>query len=148
MGVGVVAGIQRSARRAPDGKPGRAAGRAVRIPVCTQALFYPLQSTHYSPCLFHPLQSLPVPPTTVPACSTHYSPCLFHPLQFLHVPPTTVPACSTSYTPEGGPGMPDIPSCLESQGCHLVPFPISCLVFCLVLLFFLSCHFSANGPFS
>ena len=29
------------------------------------------------------------------------------------------------------------------------PFPISSLVFfCLVLLLFLSCHFSANGPFS
>ena len=30
------------------------------------------------------------------------------------------------------------------------PFPVSSVVvvFCLVLLLFLSCHFSANGPFS
>ena len=41
------------------------------------------------------------------------------------------------------------PSCLESQGCHLIPlsYLISCC-FCLVLLLFLSCHCSANGPFS
>ena len=37
--------------------------------------------------------------------------------------------------------------CLESQDCHLISlFPP--LFFCLVLLLFLSCHFSANGLFS
>ena len=51
--------------------------------------------------------------------------------------------------PKGRPGMSDVPSCLESQGCYIwFPFPNSLVFFCLVLLFFLSCHFSANGPFS
>ena len=50
--------------------------------------------------------------------------------------------------PKGRPGMSDVPSCLESQGCYIwFPFPNSLVFFCLVLLFFLSCHFSANGPF-
>ena len=49
--------------------------------------------------------------------------------------------------PKGGRGCRMSLSCLDSQGCHLTPF--SCLLFfCLVLLLFLSCHFSANGPFS
>ena len=51
--------------------------------------------------------------------------------------------------PKGGRGCLMSPSCLESQGCHLIP--LSCLLscfLCLVLLLFLSCHFSANGPFS
>ena len=40
-------------------------------------------------------------------------------------------------------------SCLESQGCHLIPLPVSSLVFfCPVLLLFLSCHLFAKGPFS
>jgi len=41
------------------------------------------------------------------------------------------------------------PSCLESQGCHFIPlsYLLSCFL-CLDLLLFLSCHFSANGPFS
>ena len=40
-------------------------------------------------------------------------------------------------------------SCLESQGCHLIPlsYLLPCF-FCLVLLLFLSCHFSDNGLFS
>ena len=39
-------------------------------------------------------------------------------------------------------------SCLESQGCHLIPLSyLSSCFFCLVL-HFLSCQFSANGPFS
>ena len=56
------------------------------------------------------------------------------------------PGCST---PKGGWGCLMSPSCLESQGCHLIPlsYLLSCF-FCLVLLLFLSCHFSANGPFS
>ena len=40
-------------------------------------------------------------------------------------------------------------SCVESQGCHLFCFSNLLSRFCcLVLLIFLSCHFSANGPFS
>ena len=42
-------------------------------------------------------------------------------------------------------------SCLESQGCHLIPlsYLLSCFFFsCLVILLFLSCHFSANGLLS
>ena len=33
--------------------------------------------------------------------------------------------------PEGRPGMSDVPSCLESQGCHLIPlsYLLSCFVF-------------------
>ena len=44
----------------------------------------------------------------------------------------------------------DVSSCLESQGCHLIPlsYLLSCFFFCLVLLRLLSCHFCANGPFS
>ena len=40
-------------------------------------------------------------------------------------------------------------SCLESQGCHLIPlsYLLSCC-FCLILLLFLSCNFSANGALS
>ena len=38
---------------------------------------------------------------------------------------------------------------LESRGCHLIPLSnFTLLFFCLVLLLFLSCDFSANGPFS
>ena len=51
--------------------------------------------------------------------------------------------------PKGGRGCLMSPSCLESQGCHLIP--LSYLLsgfFCLVLLLFPSCHFSANGTFS
>lgn len=40
-----------------------------------------------------------------------------------------------------------MPFCPESQGCHWFPFPITSF-FCLVPLLFLSCHFSASGPFS
>ena len=52
-------------------------------------------------------------------------------------------------TPKGGRGCLMSSPCLESQGCHLIPlsYLLSCF-FCLVLLLFLSCHFSANGPFS
>ena len=52
-------------------------------------------------------------------------------------------------TPKGGRGCLMYPCCLESQGCHLIllSYRLSCF-FCLVLLLFLSCHFSANGPFS
>ena len=41
------------------------------------------------------------------------------------------------------------PSSLKSHGCLLIPlsYLLSCF-FCLVLLLFLSCHFSANGSFS
>ena len=35
---------------------------------------------------------------------------------------------------------------LELQGCHLSPNSIL-LFFCLILMLFQSCHFSANGPF-
>ena len=40
-------------------------------------------------------------------------------------------------------------SCLESQGCHLIPlsYLLSCF-FCLVLLLVPSCDVSANGLFS
>ena len=31
-------------------------------------------------------------------------------------------------------------SCLQSQGCHLVPFSYFLSFFCVVLLLFLSCH--------
>ena len=50
---------------------------------------------------------------------------------------------------KGGQGCLNYPSCLESQGCHLIPlsYLLTCF-FCLVLLLFLSCHVSANGPFS
>ena len=133
-GGGVVAGIQRSARRASDGKPGRAAGRG---------------------CENSSLHSGPVLPTTVPACSTHYSPCLFHPLQSLPVPPTIVHPLQSlpvppATSPKGGRGCLMSPSCLESQGCHLIPlsYLLSCFFPCLALLLFLSCHFSANGLFS
>ena len=54
---------------------------------------------------------------------------------------------SVSLSPlKGGRGCLMSSSCLESQGCHLVPlsYLLSCF-FCLVLLLFL---FSANGPFS
>ena len=61
------------------------------------------------------------------------------------------PTCDM-FTPKGGRGWLMSPSCLESQGCHLLPlsYLLSCFFFspCLVLLLFLSCHFSANGPFS
>ena len=50
--------------------------------------------------------------------------------------------------PKGRPGRSKIPSCLESHGCHLIPFSYLLLVFCLVLLLFLSCYVLANGPFS
>ena len=52
-------------------------------------------------------------------------------------------------SPKGGRGCLMSPSCLESQGCHLIPlsYLLSCY-FCLILLLFLSCHFSANGPVS
>ena len=53
-----------------------------------------------------------------------------------------------SMCPKGRPGRSKIPSCLESHGCHLIPFSYLLLVFCLVLLLFLSCYFLANGPFS
>lgn len=40
-------------------------------------------------------------------------------------------------------------SCLGSQGCHLILRScIFSLLFCLALLLFLSCNFSANGSFS
>ena len=55
---------------------------------------------------------------------------------------------STPTAPKGGRGCLMSPSCLESQGCHLIPpFYLFNYFFCLVLLLFLSCHFSANGPF-
>ena len=49
---------------------------------------------------------------------------------------------------EGGQGCLMLTPCLESQGCHLIP--LSCLLFCFLclVLHFLSCHFSTNGPFS
>ena len=52
-------------------------------------------------------------------------------------------------SPKGGRGCLMSHSCLESQGCDLIPlsYLLSCF-FCPVLLLFLSCHFSANGPFS
>ena len=41
--------------------------------------------------------------------------------------------------------MSETPSCLESQGCHLIPLSyLLSRFFCLVLLLFLSCHFSAK----
>ena len=66
----------------------------------------------------------------------------------LHIAPLTGP-CVFAF--QGRPGMSEISSCLESQGCHLISlsYLLSCFVFsCLVLLLFLSCHFSANGSFS
>ena len=48
---------------------------------------------------------------------------------------------------QGGQGCLKFPLCLESQGCHLSP-PPSLSLCGLVLLHFLSCCFSANGPFS
>ena len=55
----------------------------------------------------------------------------------------------TLFSPKGGQGCLMSSSCLESQGCHLIPlsYLLSCF-FWLVLLLFLSCHFSVNGPFS
>ena len=49
---------------------------------------------------------------------------------------------------KGGQGCLMSTSWLESQGCHLIPlsYLLSCFFF-LVLLLFLSCNFSANGPF-
>ena len=46
--------------------------------------------------------------------------------------------------PKGGRGCLMSTSCLESQGCHLIPlsYLLSCF-FYLVLLLFLSCHFCA-----
>ena len=45
--------------------------------------------------------------------------------------------------------MSDVLSCLESQGSHLIPLFLSPLsFFCLLLLLFWSCHFSADDPFS
>lgn len=40
-------------------------------------------------------------------------------------------------------------TCLESQGCRLTPhsYLLSCFC-CVVVLLFLSCHFSVNGSFS
>ena len=50
--------------------------------------------------------------------------------------------------PKEGQGCLMSHSCLESQGCHLVPLSyLLSYFFCLVFLLFLSCHFSANGPF-
>ena len=66
-------------------------------------------------------------------------------------------------TPKGGWGCLVSPSCLEYQGWHFIPLSyllsflslsLSLFFFFffflnpLVLLLFLSCHFSANGPFS
>ena len=64
---------------------------------------------------------------------------------FIFIPPPPPPPPH----PQAGRGCLMSPSCLESQGCHLIPlsYLLSCF-FCLVLLLFLSCHFSANGPFS
>ena len=46
-------------------------------------------------------------------------------------------------------GMSDVPPVWNLRTVFWFPFPVSSLVFfCLVLLPFLSCHFSANGPFS
>ena len=57
--------------------------------------------------------------------------------------------CVCFCPPKGGRGCLMSPSCLESQGCHLIPlsYLLACF-FCLILLLFLSCHFSVNGPFS
>ena len=70
-------------------------------------------------------------------------------LHLLLVPTPSVGLCPRWFAaPKGGQGCLMFPSCLESQGCHLIPlsYLLSCF-FCLVLLLFLSCHFSANGPF-
>ena len=66
----------------------------------------------------------------------------FHRVSSFHIP-------LSIHGPEWRPGMADVSSCLESQGCHLISlsYLLSCF-FCLVILLFLSCHFSANSPFS
>ena len=64
-------------------------------------------------------------------------------LLFATSPPSLLPAL------KGGQGCLMFIPCLESQGCHLIP--LSYLLSCfsaLVLFLFLSCHFSAHGPFS
>ena len=59
------------------------------------------------------------------------------------------PSPSLSGTPKGGPECLMSLSCLESQGCQLIPLSyILSYFFSLILLLFLSCRFSANGPFT
>ena len=54
--------------------------------------------------------------------------------------------------PDGRPGMseppPHPPTRLESQGCHLVLFPISSLLFCLVLFTLYVSSLSCQCSFS
>ena len=56
--------------------------------------------------------------------------------------------------PKGGWGYLMSPTCLESQGCYLIPlsyfhsFPCLGVFLYLVLLLFLSCYFSASRKFS
>ena len=53
------------------------------------------------------------------------------------------------YSPEGSLGMSDVSFLSGISGLSFdSPFLSPLLFFCLVLLLFLSCHFSANGPFS
>ena len=86
---------------------------------------------------------------------SHQSPFIWHAIAFPVVLLTVSPCLFTNphtHAPKGGRGCLMSPFCLESQGCHLISFSYLlscvCVFFCLVLLLFLSCHFSANGPFS